>query len=976
MRRLIDRSALPPAELLPLDGDEIAFEDRLEALARLRRGAGVVVVTGPEGSWFWGLASKEVKVRVEPDGYEFQWRTEDAKEWAYRAVGLGSPASSRLLKRKTPVPVGDRLHHYWTSAGRLLSSLDDLGEREPWIEEEWHVDAWDDQQFAKCLDESGFVALDTEWNIDTEAIAGASVATGRDTAYVSVWSADGHDVSMGERLRREFSDYLRRGGGVVLHGGRADIGTQYDGDPLELVDSGIDDTMVMAYLCPRSDMKVLMADLTWKPAGEVSVGDLLVGFDADRVGKAKRKMRVSEVQKVTKYTAPVYEITVADGRKVVCSGDHRWLVSRLGSNRLEWLSVTEMLSPNRRRGHYALRSIVRGTWNTGGYQWLSGILDGEGSISVSSGGVQLTIAQNPGAVWDAICESLREIGASWNKTLNRKQTWHAYTGSTASALELVGRLQPKRGQTVWKHFWEGKALPNSGASTSPIESIERTGEAEVVAIQTSTKTYVIEGFASHNCGEPELGLKTLARKYLGRDPVDFPGDVRKLPEALVRRYAGADARNTYDLFPVLGKILHERGQWRVYEDIEKPIIPIIASMEREGIPVDIPAVKKAYKEAVVIEQGVRRAIRDATGLDVDSDAGAREYVTRAIGYDPGTLDQRVLTLFPQGEIDLLLLHRRSRTRRRNFLKGILAKWVAQDKPAEFRIYPRFNQAGTVDQDARAAPRSGRLSSSNPNFQQQPRSLREIYVPPRGYAWWSFDYSGLELHIAAAVSGDRTMLRVLQEQCPDGKCEHFPKHGDLHDLLRHKVWEITGVKLDRAGVIKPFNFEQLYGGGAGKGVALVAKGRQYIDIETSQSIIDAHKSTFPDFWRWRERLVLVNRDRGYAETLRGRRRYIPEYRSRDTERLAWADRAGINHIIQGTGADLVKEAMHRVVPVLRTFGAHMCTQVHDEVNGWIREDGDIGEFMKAMEKVLTEIELPGGLKLKVEGGVGMNWGQAH
>lgn len=757
---------------LGLSGSHVAGVDRINLLGRLLNGAGVVILTGPEGAPFWQLASLEVKIRVEPDGYEVKERFSNRGEWAYRAVGFNTAVSRQLLSRKTPVPDDDWRYHNWSRARDLLSVLEDM-DVDPLIVTEFPVEQRGvDNGLEILASKENFLALDWEWDIETAEPIGMSIGTLEDALYVPVWASDFDNRGAGKELQQGFSAFCLSGGQGVLHGGRADLGTQFQGDPLDLVGvSDLDDTMVMAYLC----------------------------------------------------------------------------------------------------------------------------------------------------------------------------------------------------------------------------------------------------------GEPILALKDLTRKYIGRDPVEFPGNLSSLPVGLATRYAGADARNTYDLFGRLAGILVEREQWSVYRDIERPLVPIVASMERYGIPVDLQRVKRAYRATVAIEQGVRRAILDNYGYDVAKDSAkdfehneARQFVASVRGSDPGTLDQRVLTLFPEGEIDLLLLHRRSRTLRRNFLgralryhyaathpgaerrlfkarqrfteKGKLtdlgqflewkSKWSELGDPDHFRYFPRYNQAGSMDAENRAAPRSGRLSSSGPNIQQQPRAMRDIFVPPPGCYWWSYDYSGLELHIAAALSQDETMLRVLNEVCPDGKCSHFPKHGDLHSVLQYQVKELTGQVMDRSNIIKPFNFEQLYGGGAGKGVEIVAKGRTYISLETAKTVIKGHEQAFEGFHRWAAKRRKVHADCGYATTLMGRRRYIPELRSRDSERQSYGARAGINHEIQGTAADIVKLAMIRVVPVLRKYGAHMAAQVHDELDGWIPMDADIDGFNREMVEAMTSVELPG-IKLKVEGGAnGTSWAEVH
>lgn len=797
MRTFIDAECLTTsgdgsvlAAALHLVGE--AVQDRVQLLAQLRNGAGVVVLTGPEGAPFWSLVSPEVKVRIVPDGDEYRERVDTPQVWAYRAVGFDAAESRRLAERKTGLPANDWRYDQWVRAAGLLADLEACGGRAPIIEEEFPARQWGIDDWERLNGTDDIIALDGEWDIDTASPTGASLADASEAGYVPLWASDLHsggndprhpDLSSGGdtvRLKQALSGRLISGQPTVMHGARADVGTLYLGDPLELVGKAdLDDTMVMAYLC----------------------------------------------------------------------------------------------------------------------------------------------------------------------------------------------------------------------------------------------------------GEPVLALKELTHKLLGRDPTEFPGNLSDLPAALGTRYAAADARNTYDLYATLGRTLAERHQWPVYLDIEKPLIPVIVSMEREGVPLDIDEVKRQYRDAVKIEMGMRYAIRDNYGFDVSQDKGrtlatnqVRQFVQSFRGTDPGSTDQRVLTLFPEGEIDLLFLYRRSRTLRRNFLgralrysyasthpgherhlfkarkrfteKGELTdlgkyldwkrKWdnlpePTDSLPKQFRYFPRFNQAGSVDGDNHSAPRSGRLSSSDPNFTNQPRGdLRRTYVPPRGCKWWSWDYSSLELHIAAAISGDPEMLRILTEQCPDGpldQCKHKPKHGDMHGYLQYKLYEYT-KRLTPRPTVKVFNFMEIYGGGASKGVEIVAKDRVYITLETAKDIDTAHHTAFSGFWTWREALLETNAARGYAETLDGRRRYIPEYRSRDSERRAYADRAGANHSVQGTAADIVKRMMAKVVPVLLKYGAHMCSQVHDEINGWIPKDANLQNFKQEMEAILTSVVLPHGLRLKVEGGFGDSWGEAH
>ena len=522
-------------------------------------------------------------------------------------------------------------------------------------------------------------------------------------------------------------------------------------------------------------------------------------------------------------------------------------------------------------------------------------------------------------------------------------------------------------------------------------------------------------------GEPDLHLKVLGPKeFPDRLPLNYPGSMQKLPVATAARYAGMDARMTYDLFHVYKKRLEQQGQWEVYEKIERPLTPMVASMERYGVPLDLEAVKEEYKTAVTLEQRVRQAVRDNYGYDLANDEQTKDWLQSVLGYRPGSLDQRELTMYPQGEVDLILLFRRNRTLRRNFLgralkyyyswqrgtnrlfKGKVREtrkvpnerekfedWKARMGRVEqgmFRYFPQFNQAGPVDQEHRTAPRSGRFSSSNPNIQQPPRKTRRIFVPPPGYLWWSFDYSGLELTISADESSDKRMLGVLNELdtgvCYDcgqeaakfcSNCER--KLGDLHGAFRGVLHKITGRWLDRSEIVKPGNFEQLYGGGVGKFIEIVAKSRTHIDWETGAAVVEGHPVAFPDFHVWKgEKVAAAYRDGG-ARTAYGRWRGLPELRLSDDSLVGYAERVAVNHVIQGTAADVVKIAMQRVAPVLRKYGAHLALQVHDELDGWVPENVDIEAFKRDVVESLQSVELKR-TKLRVEGDVGRNWGEAH
>ena len=159
------------------------------------------------------------------------------------------------------------------------------------------------------------------------------------------------------------------------------------------------------------------------------------------------------------------------------------------------------------------------------------------------------------------------------------------------------------------------------------------------------------------------------------------------------------------------------------------------------------------------------------------------------------------------------------------------------------------------------------------------------------------------------------------------------------------------------------------------VRILRKMRAFITLETAEAIVKGHEFAFPVYHQWARDTLALCRERGYSETLFGRRRYLPELYSPDSEVRGNAERAAVNHVIQGTAADIVKLAMVRLQPVLKRYGAHLAIQVHDELDGWIGETEDIEGFKREMSEAMTSIELPG-IRLKVDGGVGKSWGEAH
>jgi DNA polymerase I-like protein with 3'-5' exonuclease and polymerase domains len=483
-------------------------------------------------------------------------------------------------------------------------------------------------------------------------------------------------------------------------------------------------------------------------------------------------------------------------------------------------------------------------------------------------------------------------------------------------------------------------------------------------------------------GHTVLDLKNLTRERLNRDPMERPDDLRSLPLSTMARYGAAgDTRNTYDLYHDLQKGLEDTGQWGVYSKIERPVSPVISAMELYGTPVSGPELEILRQSLLQTEHEYVTNFLMSDGLDISDDDQAKELVRRRIGYNIGSLRKEVLASLQTEWAFEVLRYRQTRHRRRSFVDKHLGRWYAEGRPVDFRAFSNFNQAGEAlrgdGRSFRRAPRTGRLSSSGDfgNLQNQPRTIRSAFVPPAdGYVWWSLDYSGLELRLAAAISGDREMLRVLTEQCPTpnalGLCEHRPKHGDLHDSFLYRIISLTGTNPGRT-VAKNGNFEQLYGGGPDKLVTILSLEESYLPLSTAKLVVDTHRETYHEYHSYRGLVVDTARQNGgYSESLYHRRRTEADLFSVDSNSQSWAERALVNMTIQGSAADILKMAMGYAVPILKHYDAHMSLQVHDELCGWVPKD-NAESFIRDMKRMMESIQIPN-LRLVVEGGVGSSW----
>ncbi|KTC17761.1 DNA polymerase I [Pseudomonas putida] len=492
-----------------------------------------------------------------------------------------------------------------------------------------------------------------------------------------------------------------------------------------------------------------------------------------------------------------------------------------------------------------------------------------------------------------------------------------------------------------------------------------------VAFDTMLESYVLNSTATRH------DMDSLAKKYLDHTTIGFTDIAGKGAKQLTFNqihldkagpYAAEDADITLRLHHKLhAELAALPSLASVLSDIEMPLVPVLARIEREGALVDADLLKIQSGELGDKMDALEREAIELAGepfnLGSPRQLGAILYdkfglpvLKKTPKGQPSTAEEALEALAEEGfPLPKVLMQYRSMSK---------LKSTYTDRLPE-QINPRTGRIHTSYQQAVAA--TGRLSSSDPNLQNIPvrtaegRRIRQAFIAAPGYKLLAADYSQIELRIMAHLAKDEGLLSAFRNGL------------DVHTATAAEVFkvELGDVTSDQRRSAKAINFGLIYGMGAkklGKDIG--------VDSKTAKAYIDVYFARYPGVRDYMERTRKQAADQGYVETLFGRRLYLPTIHSNRPQERAGAERTAINAPMQGTAADIIKRAMVTVDNWLAStaLDARVILQVHDELVLEVREDlvEQVAQEIRVHMSGAAQLDVP----LVVDVGVGANWDEAH
>jgi DNA polymerase-1 len=484
------------------------------------------------------------------------------------------------------------------------------------------------------------------------------------------------------------------------------------------------------------------------------------------------------------------------------------------------------------------------------------------------------------------------------------------------------------------------------------------------------ESYVLNSVATRH------DMDSVAQFYLGVDTIKYEAVAGKgakqigfdqVPIENAAPYAAEDADVTLQLHNVLWPKLCEQPKLRaLYEDIEQPLVRVLLEMEHRGVLLDAALLRRQSSELGLRLTELQRSAHAAAGgeFNLDSPKQLQQILFEKLQIpplrktptgQPSTAEDVLEELANDHELPRLILEYRGMAKLKSTYTDKLPEQI---DPQTRRVHTSYHQAVAA---------TGRLSSTDPNLQNIPirtaegRRIRQAFIAPPGHVLMAADYSQIELRIMAHLSGDAALLRAFAEE------------RDVHQATAAEVFgkQLDAVSTDERRSAKAINFGLIYG------MSAFGLAKQLgIDRGAAQRYVDLYFERYPGVKQFMDRTREQAREQGYVETVRGRRLYLPDIRSRNRQLQQYAERSAINAPMQGTAADIIKLAMLRVEHECHAqhLPARLIMQVHDELVLEVSVDAVqktmamLREQMSAAEQLLVP--------LKVDIGTGANWDEAH
>ncbi len=517
---------------------------------------------------------------------------------------------------------------------------------------------------------------------------------------------------------------------------------------------------------------------------------------------------------------------------------------------------------------------------------------------------------------------------------------------------------PRIGKVAHHAKYDFIVLARQGVRVSPL------------TFDTMLAEFIVDPASRH------LGLKNLAAARLGIEMArieELIGKGKKqvsmadLPVETVAPYAAADAEVTLRLVPVMQEALRQVNGEHLLTEIDLPLTPVLADMEMTGVLLDLPFFARMSQELATRLQEIERQVHALVGrtFNLNSTQQLSEILFRHLGLKPdpswktasgfySTSAEVLEALRGQHPVVDWLLEYRELARLKSTYVDALP--LAVDRVTG-RVHTSYSQVGAV---------TGRLSSNNPNLQNIPirsevgRRVRQGFIAAPGQVLLSVDYSQIELRIVAHMARDEAMI------------EAFRRGQDIHATTAAVIYNVPldQVTKEQRRHAKAINFGLIYGMSA-FGLTRATD----LTLAEAEEFMQAYFRQFPGVRRYLEEIREFAAEKGYVETLLGRRRYFPNLKGQRNRSLRnREEREAVNAPIQGTAADIMKMAMIRIPPALQSAGlqARMLLQVHDELVLECPQD-ELVETARVVQQVMGSV-YPLAVPLETEARAGQNWGE--